>query len=253
MNHDDPWKRLGQLLIARRVELGFKTRAAFARHHNLSHDRGISAIENAERQNFSPATIASLEMQYGWEPDSIYTVLAGGDPTPRGTTTTRPSLSDYSDSEVLLDLARRLTEGQLAATRLEQLENLDQIANLPPVTADEQRQKDDKMITSLLDLVAFSERVQLEDQLGVLEATLRTDADQYIAKYGREAYEALVAGHDAEAAVDASLSNVTSLPSRDSVEGHEPPVDAAAFETGQESAYERQAREQDEDAERPDV
>jgi transcriptional regulator with XRE-family HTH domain len=48
-------------------------------------------------------------------------------------------------------------------------------------------------------------------------------------------------------------SNVVSLPQRSPIEGHEPPADAAAFTAGDESGYERQARQQDEDAERPDV
>lgn len=54
-------------------------------------------------------------------------------------------------------------------------------------------------------------------------------------------------------AEDDDRSNVVALHPGTSIEGHEPPVDAAAFTTGAESDYERQVRQQNEDAERPDV
>lgn len=187
MNQDDPWVRLGQLLVARRVELGFKTRAAFARHHGLSHDRGISAIENAERRNFSPATIASLELQYEWEPGSIDTIIAGGGPTPRGIQAATHGIKDFTDSELLLDLARRLSDGQLAAAQLEQLRIQRQIADLPPPTSDE--------------LAEHRRRV----------AAAKGDLEQWMRDH----------------------------PDDDAIEGHEPPLDAAADGTGEQSEYER--------------
>lgn len=75
------WERLGRLLVARRVGLGFTRRAAFARHHGLSHTRTVDDIENARRTNYEPATIAQVEQLYRWTPGSIQSVLAGGDPT----------------------------------------------------------------------------------------------------------------------------------------------------------------------------
>lgn len=77
------WERLGRLLVARRVELGYKRRAAFARAHNLSHTRTIDDMENARRTNYERGTLAEVEQLYGWEPGSIESVLAGGEPKPR--------------------------------------------------------------------------------------------------------------------------------------------------------------------------
>jgi hypothetical protein len=50
--------------------------------------------------------------------------------------------------------------------------------------------------------------------------------------------------------IEQSSGNVARFPRRRSIEGHEPPLDAAADETGQESEYERIVRQQDEDVER---
>lgn len=240
MNDNRDWQRLGRLLINRRVELGYKRRVAFAKAHGLSNDRSISAIENAERQNFSPATIASFELYYEWEPGSIDTVLAGGDPTPReGATTQRATLAEYSDSELLLDLARRLTEGQLAAARLAQLESLNDIAKLPPPTSDEERKRDDQAHRSLRETAAFLARMPLlGDEHTTAVKALDDSRDQYIAKHGRAAYDALIAGHDVEAVVDQLMSDVPTLHANTSVEGHEPPLDAAADDNGGPSAYE---------------
>lgn len=78
------WKRLAELAIARRVELGYHRRAKFARARGLSHDRTLSDLENAKRTNFEPATIAQIEQIYQWAPGSVRAVLDGGNPTPIG-------------------------------------------------------------------------------------------------------------------------------------------------------------------------
>lgn len=74
------WERLGRLLIARRVELGFPNRSAFARHLGMSHDRTLADLEKARRQNFDETTLLFVENGYGWQAGSIREVLAGGDP-----------------------------------------------------------------------------------------------------------------------------------------------------------------------------
>lgn len=79
---DEPWKRLAQLLIARRVELGYHQRADWVRHLGVKQPRTIEDFEKARRTNYRPSTIALIERYYGWEPGSIDAVLAGGDPTP---------------------------------------------------------------------------------------------------------------------------------------------------------------------------
>lgn len=78
----DGWQRLGELLVARRVELGFHNRTKFAEAKGLKGTRIIAAIENVERQNFERATLAQIELAYEWEPGSIRRVLAGEDPAP---------------------------------------------------------------------------------------------------------------------------------------------------------------------------
>lgn len=82
MADDEAWQRLGALLIAARVGLGFPRREAFARQLGLSHSRTLADIENAKRRDFAKSTLASIEHWYGWKTGSIRAVLAGGDPTP---------------------------------------------------------------------------------------------------------------------------------------------------------------------------
>lgn len=77
----DAWRRLGDLLLARRVELGWRRRAPFARHLGLTHDRTLADIELARRRNFDRPTLLFIERAYGWGEGSIQRVLAGGEPT----------------------------------------------------------------------------------------------------------------------------------------------------------------------------
>lgn len=58
------WHELGEHLIRRRVALGFPKRAEFARHLRLTHDRTLSDIENARRDNYSAATLGQVEGYY---------------------------------------------------------------------------------------------------------------------------------------------------------------------------------------------
>lgn len=82
---DDAWKRLGELLVARRVDLGHPRRLTWARDVlGLSNDRIQSDLENGRRSNYDNATLAQVEQQYQWAPGSIRAVLGGGDPTPIG-------------------------------------------------------------------------------------------------------------------------------------------------------------------------
>jgi len=80
-NHQD-WERLGRMLLAQRVRLGYPVRAKFAEANGLSHARTVSDIENAKRTNFEPATLAQIEQLYQWQVGSVAAVLAGGDPSP---------------------------------------------------------------------------------------------------------------------------------------------------------------------------
>jgi hypothetical protein len=98
----DAWQRLAQLLIRRRVELGFPRRTEFARHHGLSHDRNLSDIEKCRRTNYSDPMLAQFEQLYGWEAGSIEAVLAGGDPTPKPLPSETSVGADTHDDDSLM-------------------------------------------------------------------------------------------------------------------------------------------------------
>lgn len=68
-------------MVSRRVQLGHRTREAFAEASGLSH-RTLSYIEKADERTYSASTIAQLEHALKWLPGSVEAILAGGDPTP---------------------------------------------------------------------------------------------------------------------------------------------------------------------------
>jgi hypothetical protein len=84
-------KRLGDLLVRRRIELNpaWRSRKAFAAEHQLQY-RIINDLENGIRFNFEPATIAAAESAYKLAPGSLRHTLAGGQleetPSARGLT-----------------------------------------------------------------------------------------------------------------------------------------------------------------------
>lgn len=79
----DAWKRLGDLLIQRRIELSprYRVRTVFAEETGL-HWRMLYDIERGKRANFPDETLAAIEVAYRWQPGSIRAVLAGGEPSP---------------------------------------------------------------------------------------------------------------------------------------------------------------------------
>jgi len=82
MADDEAWRRLGEMLLNRRVRLtGGTNREAFAREAGLRHSRTLFEIEKGERVNYSAATKALMEQVYRWTAGSIESVLAGGQPT----------------------------------------------------------------------------------------------------------------------------------------------------------------------------
>jgi transcriptional regulator with XRE-family HTH domain len=72
-------ERLASLVVARRVELGYKRRPAFAEAAGISL-RTLGDLETGRRTNFDPATIAAIEQALRWATGSISQVLSGGDP-----------------------------------------------------------------------------------------------------------------------------------------------------------------------------
>lgn len=81
------WKRLGELLIRRRVELDprYQNRSTFCAERGLDY-RLAYDIEEARRTNFRSTTLAGVAAAYAVTPDSLSGVLhdprAGLEPTP---------------------------------------------------------------------------------------------------------------------------------------------------------------------------
>lgn len=77
------WQRLGDLLVARRIELNprWRNRTRFADEVGI-HWRLLFDIERAKRQTFPAETLMAIEVAYKWQYGSIEKVLAGGDPVP---------------------------------------------------------------------------------------------------------------------------------------------------------------------------
>jgi transcriptional regulator with XRE-family HTH domain len=92
------WQRLGNYVLARRVELGYKRRGDFAQAIGVS-ARVVSDLENGRRGNFDPVTIAALEDVLGWETGSATRVAAGGDPSLRA----QPTPAEQSGGRELPD------------------------------------------------------------------------------------------------------------------------------------------------------
>jgi transcriptional regulator with XRE-family HTH domain len=111
-------ERLASLVVARRVELGYKRRPAFAEAAGISL-RTLGDLETGRRTNFDPATIAAIEQALRWDTGSIGQILSGGDPSEarattreraiNGTPTVRPGTSER-DEALLKVLASDLPE-----------------------------------------------------------------------------------------------------------------------------------------------
>jgi hypothetical protein len=81
-HHDAPAadpERLGQYVVSRRIELGYRDRIEFAGAAKIT-TRVMSDIENGKRTNFDKGTIAKLEKALGWATGSAARILRGGEP-----------------------------------------------------------------------------------------------------------------------------------------------------------------------------
>lgn len=68
------WKELGEAVLARRVEMGYRGRGDFAKVAELS-VKTIGEIERADRQSYDPSTLAHLERVLGWERGTVTRLL----------------------------------------------------------------------------------------------------------------------------------------------------------------------------------
>jgi hypothetical protein len=111
-DHDAPNSaRLGEYVVARRVQLGYKKRPAFSDASGIS-TRILGDIETGRRGNFDPTTIAALENTLGWATGSVNRIAHGGEPTV--VTNTRDDTAN-SDSAPAGDQA---TDGDEALRRV---------------------------------------------------------------------------------------------------------------------------------------
>jgi hypothetical protein len=128
------WKRLADVVIARRVDLGHKFRPSFSEATGFGL-RTLGDIETARRDSYDRGTISALEKALGWATGSVTSVLTGGEPIiaaqpqlngdgPKRRTAevlADPVLSpdpdtadDYAEDPAIVKVMRsdRLTEGQ---------------------------------------------------------------------------------------------------------------------------------------------
>lgn len=82
---DANWKRLGEQLVRRRIELDprYSNRQLFAAERGVNY-RVVSDVERGRRDNYEDGTVTALEVAYAVAPGSIGRALAGGglDPLP---------------------------------------------------------------------------------------------------------------------------------------------------------------------------
>lgn len=112
------WRRLGDLLVRRRVELGFPSRAEWLRHHGIETTSGTARtlpdVERGKRNNYESATIILVEHLYDLAPGAIRDVLAGS-PRLRGREDPATE-SDTSDPEVMHETAASRVDQDTSAT-----------------------------------------------------------------------------------------------------------------------------------------
>lgn len=68
------WQALADAVIARRVELGFRTRESFAAETGLS-SRLLGDLERSQRDNYDRTTIARLEHALQWPRGRVLEIL----------------------------------------------------------------------------------------------------------------------------------------------------------------------------------
>lgn len=76
------WERLGNLVIARRIELGYRRREDFGRDAGLS-ERVLGDIESGRRESYHARTLLALQAALRWKQGSVDAILAGGEATER--------------------------------------------------------------------------------------------------------------------------------------------------------------------------
>jgi hypothetical protein len=87
------WERVGEMLQRQRVQLDprYRNRALFSTERRINY-RLCLDIETGARENYGIATLAHIELAYGWRPGSIAAALLGGRPAPDGNPDGQPQI-----------------------------------------------------------------------------------------------------------------------------------------------------------------
>lgn len=99
------WRRLGQMVRRRRIELGFGSQASLSAEGGPSLSV-VNKIETGRGRDYTDRVIIPLEDRLGWRRGSFRTILEGGEPVPADTTplvapaTERPHEGGYPDEVV---------------------------------------------------------------------------------------------------------------------------------------------------------
>ncbi|SIN33241.1 helix-turn-helix domain-containing protein [Mycobacteroides abscessus] len=235
-------ERLGQLVVARRIQLGLRTSVALAEAAGLT-TRVISDLESGRRSNFSASTKAQIEGALKWHTGSIDDALKGGEPRPvrgAGVSDLLPPRSDtHANSEAnavqgLTERRERIREGvdthrklfaeMLAEYLVMSARNAKFLENSDDPAVHENRAQLAEFMYNATRSVAIHFLVQLDPSWDVPEvvdtvSSLLTPADRETLESSREtyirAYEILdrISG-PARPADGTSSSNVTNLADR---------------------------------------
>lgn len=111
----EAWERLGELLIARRVELDvqFRNRRAFAAAVDMEY-RVLYDLERGRRTNFTTSTLRAVERAYGLAAGSVERTLAGGELEPAGQQPTPGPVPERTVVEIPADASPAEVAGMKA-------------------------------------------------------------------------------------------------------------------------------------------
>lgn len=106
----DELRRLGMCVVARRKQLGMKSRRALARRAGLSY-RVLGDIERGSR-SVAPGTYAMLEQALEWPPGTVERIRRGGQPPVE------------ADDDIVGHLIARIVDGVLVVWEAKPLKSI---------------------------------------------------------------------------------------------------------------------------------
>lgn len=109
VTEEQAWKRLGSLIIDRRVALGMKTSKSLAEAAGVT-PRLIGDLENGRRSSYAAATKAAIEQALQWQAGTVESILAGGQPTEPASP--NPLSSDPTVMEAIDRARNRIDDSQ---------------------------------------------------------------------------------------------------------------------------------------------